>query len=105
MTYARLRFSDACVQLRDSEHVRFSRLSIKSRPSAYGQLKKIEWYPLRRQSAGYQVIEKYLKSRRGRTLTLDEVTTVENIVAVIAFTITQMAAIDTAYHSAFPTHA
>ena len=54
---------------------------------------------------GYQVIEKYLKSRKGRTLTLDEVTNVENIVAVLAFTITQMAAIDTAYQSAFPTHA
>ena len=54
---------------------------------------------------GYQVIEKYLKSRNCRTLTLDEVTTVENIVAVLAFTLTQMAAIDTAYHAAFPTHA
>jgi hypothetical protein len=52
----------------------------------------------------YQVIEKYLKSRKGRTLTLDEVTTVENIVAVLAFTITQMAAIDTAYKLAFPEH-
>lgn len=51
---------------------------------------------------GYQVIEKYLKSRKGRTLTLDEVTTIENIVAVLAFTITQMEAIDTAYKSAFP---
>ena len=50
---------------------------------------------------GYQVIDKYLKSRKGRTLTLDEVTNVEHIVAVLAFTITQMAAIDTAYQSAF----
>ena len=50
---------------------------------------------------GYQVIDKYLKSRKGRTLTLDEVTNVEHIVAVLAFTITQMAAIDAAYQSAF----
>ena len=52
---------------------------------------------------GYQVIDKYLKSRKGRTLTLDEVTTVEQIVTVLAFTITQMQAIDTIYKSAFPT--
>jgi len=38
------------------------------------------------------------------TLTLYEVTTVENIVVVLAFTITQMAAIDTAYKLAFPEH-
>jgi hypothetical protein len=35
---------------------------------------------------------------------LDEVTTIENIVAVLAFTITQMEAIDRAYKMAFPSH-
>ena len=51
---------------------------------------------------GYQVIEKYLKSRKGRTLTLDEIQNVENIVNVLAFTVQQMARIDEAYRSAFP---
>jgi predicted AAA+ superfamily ATPase len=51
---------------------------------------------------GYQVIDKYLKSRKGRTLTLDEIQNVENIVNVLAFTVQQMARIDEAYRSAFP---
>ncbi len=52
---------------------------------------------------GYQVLEKYLKSRKARTLTLDEVTNVERIVAILDFTIAQMTKINTAYTAAFPT--
>jgi predicted helicase len=43
---------------------------------------------------GYQVLYKYLKDRKGRTLTLDEVTNVENIVKVLQFTLLQMEEID-----------
>jgi predicted helicase len=43
---------------------------------------------------GYQVIDKYLKSRKGRTLSLDEITHVEKIVKILAFTIDQMKKID-----------
>lgn len=31
---------------------------------------------------GYQVLEKYLKDRKGRTLTLDEINNVENVANV-----------------------
>ncbi|MGU9980141.1 type ISP restriction/modification enzyme [Phreatobacter sp. HK31-P] len=51
---------------------------------------------------GYQVLDKYLKSRRGRTLSLDEITHIGRIAHALAFTVTQMAAIDTAYLRAFP---
>ena len=51
---------------------------------------------------GYQVLDKFLKSRRRRTLTLDEIETVENIVNVLAFTIDQMAEIDAAVTAALP---
>ncbi|TFU06194.1 hypothetical protein EUV02_04065 [Polymorphobacter arshaanensis] len=50
---------------------------------------------------GYQVLRQYLKARKGRVLTLDEMENVENVVNVLAFTIDQMAAIDTAYVAAF----
>ena len=50
---------------------------------------------------GYQVLARYFKDRRGRTLSLAEIETVENIVNVLAFTIRQMAAIDEAYSEAF----
>jgi hypothetical protein len=53
---------------------------------------------------GYQVIDKYLKSRKGRTLNLDEINNVENVVAVLTFAITQMRAIDADYLVAFPGH-
>ncbi len=36
---------------------------------------------------GYQPVEKYLKSRKERILTIDEIETVENIIKVIDFTI------------------
>lgn len=50
---------------------------------------------------GYQVIDKYLKARKGRKLTLDEVDNVTNIANVIAFTIKHMEEIDDAYRAAF----
>lgn len=43
---------------------------------------------------GYPVLEKYLKYRRGRTLTLNEIENFENIVNVIAYTLDQMDKID-----------
>ena len=50
---------------------------------------------------GYQVLDKYLKSRKGRTLTLDEIGHVAEVADCLAFTIDRMAAIDTAYKAAF----
>ena len=51
---------------------------------------------------GYQVLDKYLKSRKGRTLTLDEVDHVSAIADSLAFTLAQMARIDEVYLAAFP---
>jgi predicted helicase len=51
---------------------------------------------------GYQVLDKYLKSRKGRTLSLDEINHVGAIADSLAFTIEQMARIDQAYQAAFP---
>lgn len=51
---------------------------------------------------GYQVIDKYLKSRKDRELSLDEITHVGRICDALAFTIDQMTKIDTAYTNAFP---
>jgi Type ISP C-terminal specificity domain/N-6 DNA Methylase len=51
---------------------------------------------------GYQVIDKYLKSRKGRRLSLDEINHVARICDALSFTIDQMAAIDLAYAQAFP---
>ncbi len=51
---------------------------------------------------GYQVIAKYLKSRKGRKLSLDEINHVGAIADSLAFTIDQMATIDAAYRAAFP---
>jgi hypothetical protein len=51
---------------------------------------------------GYQVLEKYLKSRKSRTLSLDEINHVAAIAGSLAFTIEQMARIDKAYAAAFP---
>ena len=39
---------------------------------------------------GYEPIDKYLKSHKGRILSLDEIETVENIINVISFTIDKM---------------
>lgn len=50
---------------------------------------------------GYRVLDKYLKSRKGRTLSLDEIGHVAKVADCLAFTIDQMAAIDDAYKAAF----
>ena len=51
---------------------------------------------------GYQVLDKYLKSRKGRVLSLDEINHVGAITDSLAFTIEQMARIDEAYRATFP---
>ena len=51
---------------------------------------------------GYQVLDKYLKSRKGRMLSLDEIRHVARICDALAFTIEQMTRIDAAYRAAFP---
>ena len=51
---------------------------------------------------GYQVLDKYLKSRKGRKLSLDEIGHVAKVADALAFTIDQMAKIDEAYLAAFP---
>ena len=43
---------------------------------------------------GYLPLDKYLKSRKGRELTLNDVETIRKAAAATAFTIKQMAAID-----------
>ena len=50
---------------------------------------------------GYQVLDKYLKSRKGRKLSLDEIDHVAAVADSLAFTIEQMARIDKAYRAAF----
>jgi len=51
---------------------------------------------------GYQVLEKYLKSRKGRALSLDEQTHLGEVCEALNFTVAQMALIDEAYIAAFP---
>jgi predicted helicase len=51
---------------------------------------------------GYQVLDKYLKSRKGRVLSLDEINHIGAIADSLAFTVKQMAKIDAAYRTAFP---
>jgi len=46
------------------------------------------------QIGGYQVLDRYLKYRKGRNLTLDEKENIINIVKVLRFTIDQMIKID-----------
>jgi hypothetical protein len=50
---------------------------------------------------GYQVLEKYLKSRKGRALNLDEIDNFTNVANVMAFTLSQMNLIDKAYTESF----
>jgi predicted helicase len=49
---------------------------------------------------GYQVLDKYLKSRKDRVLSLDEINHVGAIADSLAFTIEQMEKIDEAYKAA-----
>ncbi len=48
------------------------------------------------QIGGYRVIAEYLKSRAGRTLSLDEIEHVAKVADCLAFTIEQMGRIDAA---------
>ena len=48
------------------------------------------------------MLDKYLKSRKGRALALNEIKQVGRIADALAFTIGQMAEIDHAYAAAFP---
>ena len=48
---------------------------------------------------GYQVLSKYLKSRKGHPLTQENITHIENIVNILAFTLQQMEKIDKIYHT------
>jgi predicted helicase len=48
-----------------------------------------------------EVLDKYLKSRKGRVLSLDEINHIGAIADSLAFTIEQMAKIDEAYRAAF----
>jgi hypothetical protein len=50
---------------------------------------------------GYQVLDKYLKSPKGRALSLDEINHVAAIADSLAFTVEQMTRIDKAYLTAF----
>jgi hypothetical protein len=50
---------------------------------------------------GYQVLDKYLKSRKGRTLSLEEINHVGRVADSLAFTIDQMERIDGVYRAAF----
>jgi predicted helicase len=50
---------------------------------------------------GYQVLDKYLKSRKERVLSLDEINHVGAAADSLAFTIGQMSAIEKAYRAAF----
>ena len=47
------------------------------------------------------MLDKYLKSRKGRLLSLDEINHVGAIADSLAFTIEQMAKIDEVYKAAF----
>ena len=51
---------------------------------------------------GYQVLGKYLKSRKGRVLSLDEINHFGAVADCLAFTIGQMELIDKSYRAAFP---
>ncbi len=51
---------------------------------------------------GHQVFDKYLKSRKGRVLSLEEVNNLGMVADSLAFTLEQMTRIDTAYTAAFP---
>ena len=46
---------------------------------------------------GYQVLDKYLKSRKGRKLSLDGINHVAAVADGLAFTVEQMTKIDKAY--------
>lgn len=55
-------------------------------------------------TGSYRVLDKYLKPRKGRTLTLDEIDHVSRVADALAFMIDQMQQIDSACRTAFPEH-
>ena len=54
---------------------------------------------------GYRVLDKYLKSRKGRALSLDEINHFAAVADALAFAIEQMAKIDEAYRASPRLHA
>ena len=48
------------------------------------------------------VLDEYPKSRKGRTLSLDEINHVADVTGVLQFTLAQLARINEAYRAAFP---
>ena len=54
------------------------------------------------QIGGYKVLEKYLKARKGRSLSLEEIQTLERIIHSINFSIGAVAEIDELWNKAFP---
>ena len=54
------------------------------------------------QIGGYKVLEKYLKARKGRSLSLEEIQTLERIIHSIDFSINAVAEIDELWNKAFP---
>jgi predicted helicase len=84
------------------EHMRWSkedaRISINSTQS-FAPVPEAVW---NFHIGGYQVLDKYLKSRKERALSLDEINHIPRICDALSFTIKQMAAIDIAYRAAFP---
>jgi predicted helicase len=84
------------------EHVRWSaedeRISI-NKTQSFAPVPEAVW---NFHIGGYQVIDKYLKSRKGRTLSLDEINHVGRIADALAFTIAQLERIDAVYGDIFP---
>ena len=54
------------------------------------------------QIGGYKVLEKYIKARKGRILSLEEVQTLEKIIHTIDFSLTASEKIDKLWKKAFP---
>lgn len=71
-------------------HEEEQRLYINS-DTYYADVSKEVW---KFEIGGYQVLEQYLKYRKDRTLTSDEVDHIQNIIRVLLFTVTQMQKIE-----------
>ena len=54
------------------------------------------------QIGGYKILEKYLRERRGRTLSLEETQTLERIIYSIGFSINAATKVDELWNEAFP---
>lgn len=84
------------------EHVRWSKEDRRISINATQSFAPVPEYVWNFHIGGYQVLDKYLKSRKGRVLSLDEINHIPRICDALAFTTKQMAAIDIAYLTAFP---